>query len=85
MSADEKPRSMTGNDLIDYVFLDEIGRPFRITNWGEDVWIFYWHPDQKWVSLRKATQQDIWDTQRRSLPPEEAKLYNDKSERDQRR
>jgi len=26
--------------------------------WGEDLWVFYKHPDGQWVSMRKATDDD---------------------------
>ena len=42
-------------EVNDFVFLDDANRPYRVKLWGnseKDLWIFYWHPDRKWVSLR---------------------------------
>ena len=27
--------------------------------WGDDMWLFRKHPDGQWVSMRKATDDDI--------------------------
>jgi hypothetical protein len=29
-----------------------------VKQWGEDLWVFYKHPDGQWVSMRKATDDD---------------------------
>lgn len=35
------------------VFIDADNRPYLTGEWNGDPWLFYWHPDNKWVSLRK--------------------------------
>ena len=30
-----------------------------IKQWGDELWIFFKHPDGQWVSMRKATEDDI--------------------------
>jgi len=43
-----------------FVFLDGAGRPFLFRMWNGAPWLFYWHPDNHWVSLRRVSQTDIW-------------------------
>ena len=47
-----------------FVFLDTYNRPYRCAKWGNQAWLFYWHPDNKWVSLRPVTQMEIWNFQK---------------------
>jgi hypothetical protein len=30
-----------------------------LQQWGDDMWLFRKHPDGQWVSMRKATDDDI--------------------------
>ena len=30
-----------------------------LQRWGDDMWLFRKHPDGQWVSMRKATGDDI--------------------------
>ncbi len=30
-----------------------------LQHWGDDMWLFRKHPDGQWVSMRKATDDDI--------------------------
>ncbi len=66
---------MGGHD--DFVFIDDKSQPYYVRMWGNDPWLFYWHPDKKWVSLRKLGQVEIWQMAARALPTEQAKLYHD--------
>lgn len=36
-------------------------RRMMLKDWGKDGewWLFYQHPDGQWVSLRKATEDDV--------------------------
>ena len=43
-----------------FVFLDAHSRPYQCRMWGERAWLFYWHADNHWVSLRPVTQMEIW-------------------------
>ena len=67
-------------ELLDekgFVFLDEAGKPFRCCMRGDTPWLFYWHPDNQWVSLRKVNQTEIWSFPR-NLTEEQQQYYNDK-------
>ncbi len=44
---------------LDFVYLDSNGDPFRVRKFGGDYWIFYKHPDKKWVTLRKVESESI--------------------------
>lgn len=60
-----------------FVFLDSVGRPYHVRMWETQPWLFYWHPDNKWVSLRSITQADVWKFHERALPEEQAQIYHD--------
>lgn len=64
-------------DEVDFVFLDDAQRPYRVMDWEDKTWIFYWHPDGKWVSLRKATFPEVICLAEKALPQEQAQLYHD--------
>lgn len=64
-------------DEIGFVFLDGNQRPFKVCMWGDAPWLFYWHAEGHWTSLRQVTQMDIW-TFPRNLTGEQQELYNDK-------
>jgi hypothetical protein len=72
---------MGGND--DFVFIDDKNDPYYVRMWGTPAraWLFYWHPDKKWVSLRKLGQMEIWQMAAKALRPEQAKLYHDLAEK----
>ncbi len=38
-----------------HVYL-EGGKPFMTYTWGGELWKFYWHPDQHWVSLSRVSE-----------------------------
>lgn len=44
-----------------FVFLDHTSRPFKVMRYGKDqeTWMFYWHPDKKWVTLRPLNEFEI--------------------------
>lgn len=44
----------------DFVFLDENNKPFLVKKWGSnnEMWLFYWHPDQHWVTLRSLSEHE---------------------------
>jgi len=73
-----QPSLVRSDALLDFVFLDGASRPFRVTMYGGEPWLFYWHADGHWVTLRKVTQHQIWQLQARRLPDEQATLYNEK-------
>lgn len=60
-----------------YIFLGaQDGRPYRCCLWGGKLWLFYWHPDQHWVSYVPITQVQFWRLPN-NLPAEHQKLYTD--------
>ncbi|MHC4561098.1 MAG: hypothetical protein ACYS80_27790 [Planctomycetota bacterium] len=63
--------------MSDFVFLDDDSRPYQVKEWGGDPWLFYWHADKKWVSLRMLRPYEIMPLESRKLPPEMAALYNE--------
>ena len=61
-----------------FVFIDDNSRPYKAMRWGGEWWLFYWHEGQKsWVSLRKASGDELRILRDRALKPERAKLYDD--------
>lgn len=58
-----------------FVFLDARSRPYRVQNWGGDLWLFYWR-DKRWVSLRRVTNDEAQTMSASALPPEQAALYD---------
>ena len=59
-----------------FVFLDSQSVPFLCRMWGGNAWLFYWHPDNHWVSLRKVTQLEVWNMPL-PLSSDEAGLYHE--------
>ena len=66
----------------DFVFIDDAGRPYRVKLWGNGVneedrlWLFYWHPDKTWVSLRPIEKTEaLMLLGRGALPKDQAALY----------
>lgn len=43
-----------------FVFLGDDGNAYRCCLWGDNAWLFVWHPTNAWVSVRKLTQIDVW-------------------------
>lgn len=60
-----------------FVFLDHLSRPYYVAPWGQadDWWLFYWHPDHKWVSLRQIWEVEWHMFSERRLARERAELY----------
>ena len=61
-----------------FVFIDGTGRPYHIRTWGGEPWLFYWHADDKWTSLRIVSQAEVWAANEQALPNWQAELYHDK-------
>lgn len=59
----------------DFVFLDDNHRPFRVRQFGEELWLHYWHPDKRWVTLRPLRTFEGPELKDRALPEDQAKLY----------
>jgi len=62
----------------DFVYIDDANRPYRVKLWGDDektLWLFYWHPDKTWVSLRPIRKDEALILLGRALPKDQAALY----------
>ena len=55
------------------VFLDDAGRPYLTGEWEGEPWLFYWHPDNSWVSLRKLSDGPMLLVE--FLPENEQEIY----------
>lgn len=60
-----------------FVFLDAVNKPYWVRMWGGDAWLFYWHADNSWVSLRKINQNEVFQASQARLPAEKADLYHE--------
>lgn len=41
-----------------FVFLDGRQRPFLCKPWGGKIWLFYWHAECHWASLREISEAE---------------------------
>lgn len=57
-----------------FVFLDRNNRPYLCAIWERVPWLFYWHPDNHWVSLRRVSQSEMWGFPH-NLTKEEQAIY----------
>jgi hypothetical protein len=73
---DELVSRLTLPDEEGFIFLDTSSRPYWCRDWGGEPWLFYWHCDKKWVSLRKVTPNDLVRFPR-NLSEKEQKYYRD--------
>jgi hypothetical protein len=66
-----------------FVFLDVMARPYWCRAWGEDIWLFFWHPDNHWVSLRpvREDEKERLFSMRNLLPVEHQEAYHNTHER----
>lgn len=57
-----------------HIFLDEMNRPYMTMPWGKDskLWLFYWHKESHWTSLREVRQDEIFPN---NLSAEHQALY----------
>lgn len=62
-----------------FVFLDDDSRPYRCCMYCGTPWLFYWHPDKVWVTLKPVTQTDIWSMPH-NLTQEQQDCYFSKEE-----
>lgn len=68
-----------GNKTLDergFVFIDENSRPFWVCLYEETPFMFYWHPDGKWVTYRQVSQGDVWQFSHKKLTNDQADLYH---------
>lgn len=43
-----------------FVFLDDAGKPYLCNMRGSVPWLWYWHPDNHWVSFRQIDQMGVF-------------------------
>lgn len=57
------------------VFLDGANRPYLCRKWGDEsrLWLFYWHPENHWVSLREVKPDDNFP---KNLTQSEQDIYH---------
>lgn len=58
-----------------FVFLDRASRPYLCRIWCGEPWLFYWHSDNHWVSLKQVDQADVW-LYPDNLTKEQQELYH---------
>ena len=49
---------MTNRERNGRVFLDSASRPYWVRMWEGSPWLFYWHADNNWVSLREVSTME---------------------------
>ena len=62
-------------DETGFVFVDDKCKPYYVRMHCGSAWLFWWHPDKLWVSLRTVDQGEVWEFEKRRLSPEKAALY----------
>jgi hypothetical protein len=62
-------------EQFDFVYIASDQRPYRVKTWGPTPWMFYWHPDKKWVSHKELTFEQARLCEEYKLPKNQAKLY----------
>ena len=58
------------------VFLDGAGRPYLCRMWEGEPWLFYWHPEGHWTTLRKVSQAEVFSLPN-NLSPADQEVYHD--------
>lgn len=58
-----------------FVFLDDNSRPFLVRMLGKRAWLYYWHPNNEWVTLRPVTQVEVFEYSKKKLSEEQARFY----------
>jgi len=59
---------------IPFVIIDQ-NKPFLINAMRDETWMFYWHPDKKWVTLKRLRFDEIALLSKRAIPREQAEVY----------
>jgi hypothetical protein len=71
-------RPVVKPSVNDFVFIDDLERPYRVKLWGadeHDLWLFYWGPDKQWVALRPIHKAEALMLLEGALPKDQAALY----------
>ncbi len=62
-----------------FVFIGGDGRPYMCAMWGDNPWLFYWHAENHWVTMKQVTQTEIWRMPK-NLTDAEQDVYRKKHE-----
>lgn len=67
-------------DMKEKVFLDDGNRPYLVREWGTEgrVWLFYWHPEGHWTSLREVKPLETFPD---NLTKKEQDMYHEQHSR----
>lgn len=60
-----------------YVILGRDG-PYWVRKWEGEYWMFWWHVDGFWVSLRAMILLEVEIRYHQAIPEEKAQLYHRK-------
>ena len=62
------------------VFLDLANRPYLCRKWGDEntLWLFYWHIENHWVSLREVERDEKFPE---NLTQSEQNMYHSQHEK----
>lgn len=63
-----------------FVFLDQQRRPYFVSQPPDEsvLWVYYWHDDQHWVSLRPVLNDELLDMRRTRISAAQAEIYHQK-------
>lgn len=69
---------MTRLDERGFVFLDRFMRPVWCALYHGSPWLFWWHPDRHWVTMREVTQDEVFLLPR-NLSAAEQDMYHEQN------
>ena len=73
MKEQEMPDNATD---LDFVFIDNDSKPFRVRKMDGEYWLCFLHPDKHWVARRKIeSSPELWHMQNACIDWEHHKLY----------
>lgn len=62
-----------------FVFIDGKNKPYWVAKWGDSIWLFYWHTEGHWTSLRPIKKgPELLQMLGLSIEKELANLYHEK-------
>lgn len=65
-----------------FVFIGDDSKPYWCRMQGGVPWVFYWHADNRWVSLKQVNQTYVWLAANTALTEEKAEMYHKLNERE---
>ncbi len=64
-----------------FVFIDNKQQPYLVSRWTDDwPWLFHWHPEGHWTSLRKLTHTEVRTFRHLAIKPNLQEHYSKKHE-----